>query len=534
MIGGPGVMELSGRFLVTPRMVPPLDPDFRPAVLARRSLEVAVGRSGAAAPIALAVEQPGGAVCVRDTMVFADGHPDAPEGHAAVERLLKTLLWSRGGNRIWIDGPASLVARLRRHYADDPTGRFDSEVVGRSAFGADLEIVHETRASFPLDRAATSTVGGHLDGCRIGFDLGASDRKVAAVRDGEVVFSEEVAWDPVRHDDPQWHYAQIMDSLVRAAAHLLRVDAIGGSTAGIVVDNAIRVASLFRAVPAELFERRVRGLFNELDRAWGGIPFVVVNDGEVTALAGALAAGVGGMLGVAMGSSEAAGYVTPAGGLTNWINELAFAPIDYRPDAPRDEWSGDRGCGAQYLSQQAAGRLLPVAGIKTDPDSSLPDRLVLLQRLMADGDERAARVYETIGTYLGYALLEYREWYDFGHVLVLGRVTTGPGGDLITSRARDVLRAEGVNGDASLTFHAVSERDKRHGQAVAAASLPTIAPLRSAEVHTGVARGDTAGTPEPTPRRTDATPGHAPDDGKPEGGAHRERSPGQPGWSAGP
>jgi hypothetical protein len=72
-------------------------------------------------------------------------------------------------------------------------------------------------------------------------------------------------------------------------------------------------------------------------------------------------------------------------------------------------------------------------------------------------------------------------------------VTSGPGGDLITSRARDVLRAEDVNGDASLTFHAVSEREKRHGQAVAAASLPTIAPLRSADVHTGAARGDTAG-----------------------------------------
>jgi predicted NBD/HSP70 family sugar kinase len=483
MNGRPGAMELTGRFLVAPRVVPPLDPGFRPAVLARRSLEAAVAQSGTGVPVSLAVEQPGGGVGVRDTAVFADGHPDAPESRAAVERLVKTLLWSRGGNRIWIDGPVDLVAGLRRHYADDPTGRFDSEVVGRSAFGADLEIVHAARASFPLDRAAASTVGGHLDGCRLGFDLGASDRKVAALLDGEVVFSEEVAWDPVRHDDPQWHYAQIMDSLVRAAAHLPRVDAIGGSTAGIVVDNAIRVASLFRAVPAELFERRVRGLFDELRSAWGGIPFVVVNDGEVTALAGAMAAGVGGMLGVAMGSSEAAGYVTPAGGLTSWLNELAFVPIDVRPEAPRDEWSGDRGCGAQYLSQQAVGRLLPVAGIEADPASSLPDRLVLLQGLMDDGDERAARVYETIGTYLGYALLEYRDWYDFGHVLVLGRVTSGPGGDLITSRARDVLRVEDENGDGWLMFHGVSERDKRHGQAVAAASLPTIAPRRSSDVH---------------------------------------------------
>jgi predicted NBD/HSP70 family sugar kinase len=539
MNGVPAMPESSARYLVAPSVVPPLDPDFRPAVLARRALQAAVEGSGAAVPVALAVEQPGGAVCARDTAVFADGHPHAPEGHAVVERLLKTMLWSRGGTRIWVDGPASLVASLRAHYADDPTGRFDSEVVGRAAFGADLEVVHASRESFPLDRPAASTVGGHLEGCRIGFDLGASDRKVAAVRDGEVVFSEEVGWDPARHDDPQWHYEQIMDSLVRAAAHLPRVDAIGGSTAGIVVDNAIRVASLFRAVPPELFDRRVRGLFNELARAWGGIPFVVVNDGEVTALAGAMSAGVGGLLGVAMGSSEAAGYVSRARGLTSWLNELAFAPIDYRPDAPRDEWSGDRGCGAQYLSQQAVGRLLPVAGIRTDPASSLPDRLVLLQRRMADGDERAARVYETIGAYLGYALLEYRDWYDFEHVLLLGRVTTGPGGDLIASRARDVLRAEGVNGDRWLTFHAVSERDKRHGQAVAAASLPTIAPRRSADAHAEGVWG-AAAAPEPAQRRTDTTPVDASVDGTPDHTPHGVRPPGQPGqpgqpdWSAGP
>jgi predicted NBD/HSP70 family sugar kinase len=313
-----------------------------------------------------------------------------------------------------------------------------------------------------------------MEGCRIGFDLGASDRKAAAVVDGEVVFSEEVLWDPSRHADPQWHFDEIMDSLKRAAAHLPRVDAIGGSSAGIYIDSEVRVASLFRAVPPEPFARRVRGIFGELRQAWGGIPFVVVNDGEVTALAGAMLAGVGSMLGVAMGSSEAAGYVTPEGGLTSWLNELAFTPIDYRPDAPLDEWSGDRGCGVQYLSQQAVGRLLPVAGIESDPETPLPERLALLQRLMASGDTRAVSVYETIGTYLGYALLEYRDYYEFEHLLLLGRVTTGPGGDVVNARAREVIEAEAPGAAATIRFHNVSERDKRHGQAVAAASLPEV------------------------------------------------------------
>ena len=470
--------ENMGRYLVTPRVVPPLDPGFRPAVLARREIARELERFGSYSPVSLAVESPGGSVCVRDTATFPDGHPDASVGHAFCERLVKFMLWSRGGSRIWVDGPTGVTESLRRHYAEDADGQFDSRVIGQTVYGKALEIHAAPRSSFPQDRSTASHLGGHLDGCRIGFDLGASDRKAAAVRHGEVVFSEEIAWDPVNHEDPQWHFDQIMDSLRRAAAHLPRVDAIGGSSAGIYVDSEVRVASLFRSVPADLFARRVEGLFRELRSAWGDIPLVVVNDGDVTALAGAMAAGVGGMLGVAMGSSEAAGYVTHDGGLTPWLNELAFAPIDYRPDAPIDEWSGDRGCGAQYLSQQAVGRLLPAAGIDVDPASSLPEQLVLLQRLMSASDERAARVYETIGTHLGYALLEYRDWYAFEHVLVLGRVTTGSGGDLIEAQARRVLEAESPGAEAAISFHSVSERDKRHGQAVAAASLASISSNR--------------------------------------------------------
>ena len=464
-------------FLVKPRIVPPLDPGFRPILLARRELEAAAARSGRGVRVTLAVEQPGRAACVRDAVVFPDSDPRASAGHALSERLLKSMLWSRGGSRVWVDGPAGLVDALRRHYDVSAAGQFDVATIATTVFEEPFEVVAAPRSDFPVAGETTSALGGHLDGCRIGFDLGASDRKAAAVIDGQVVFSEEVVWDPVRQPDPQWHFDQIMDSLRRAAEHLPRVDAIGCSSAGIYVDGRVRVASLFRAVPPELFRSRVADLFLEVQAAWGGIPFALMNDGDVTALSGSMLAGVGGLLGIAMGSSEATGYVTRERTLTRRLNELAFAPLDAAPGAPLDDWSGDRGCGAQYLSQQAVGRLLPVAGIDVAAGTTLPDQLLLLQSLMADRDERAGRVYETIGTYLGYALLDYRTLYDIDHVLVLGRVTSGPGGDVIVDRAEEVLRAEDPAFAAAVVMHRVSERDKRHGQAVAAASLPMLADI---------------------------------------------------------
>jgi predicted NBD/HSP70 family sugar kinase len=459
-------------FLVPGRVSPPLDPAFRPAALARRNLVEAARHSARAVPVSVAVEQPGASVYVRETWAFAEGDPAQAAAFGMCERLVKSMLWARGGCRIWIDGPDDLAAALRRHYSEDAAGRFDDDMMKR-VYDSPLEVVGAARAAFPESRGGSMSVGGDLAGCRIGFDLGASDRKAAAVIDGEVVFSEEILWDPSHQSDPQWHYDQIMDSLRRAGAHLPRVDAIGGSAAGVYVDNEARSASLFRSVPPDQFHR-VRSLFHDLRAAWGGIPFAVSNDGDVTALAGSMVAGVGGLLGIALGSSEAAGYVTRDRSLTPWLNELAFTPIDYAPDAPIDEWSGDRGCGVRYLSQQALARLLPAAGIDLDVSIPLPERLVALQQLMSAGDGRAARVYDTIGTHLGYALIEYADFYDFEHVLLLGRVMSGPGGDIIQTRASRVLAVEGS--ERPVTFHAVSERDKRHGQAVAAASLPRIAP----------------------------------------------------------
>lgn len=316
------------------------------------------------------------------------------------------------------------------------------------------------------------SAGGHLQGCRIGFDLGASDYKVSAVVDGEAIFTEETPWDPKTQSNPEYHYHHISAALHRAAAHLPRVDAIGGSSAGIIVDNEIRVASLLRAIPKKLFPKAA-GVFKRIQKEWN-VPVVVMNDGDVTALAGALSLRQKGVLGVAMGSSEAGGFMDKRGRILGWLNELAFAPVDYNPQAVVDEWSGDAGVGALYFSQQAVNKLLPAAGIKLPKEMGQPERLKEVQHLMAKGDERAAKIYETIGVYLGYTIPHYTDFYDFGHMLILGRVTTGQGGDIVIAKAREVLQREFPETARNIAIHVPDEKSRRVGQAVAAASLPGL------------------------------------------------------------
>ncbi|HEU0011800.1 MAG TPA: ROK family protein [Verrucomicrobiae bacterium] len=461
----------NGLKLVRPRVLPVLDPDFRPAVLANRAFREAARRQPV--PVRIAVERADG-VSVFDTLVAGASLPEAAGNFDYVERLVKFLLWSRGGWKVWFSGPDEIGRRLQRHFAETQTGRFDADLMGRRIYERPFEVALVETGNFPAARESTAPLGRHWNGCRIGFDLGASDRKVAAVIDGKTVFSEETLWDPRSHSDPQWHFDEIMDSLKKAAAHLPRVDAIGGSSAGVVVNNRVQVASLFRGVPEELFQRRVKTLFLELRRAWGGIPFDVVNDGEVTALAGAMALGDNAVLGIAMGSSLAAGYVTPEGGITPWLNELAFTPVDFHPGAPLDEWSGDAGCGVQFFSQQAVGRLIPKSGIAIDSEIPLPERLVEVQKLMARGDERAAKIYQSIGVCFGYAVAQYAEFYEIRRLLTLGRVTTGAGGQRILDQARRVLAEEFPGLAARISFHMPDEQEKRHGQAMAAASLPMV------------------------------------------------------------
>ena len=342
-------------------------------------------------------------------------------------------------------------------------------------FGQPIQV--KAAKKLPPARETQRPLGRHLEGCRIGFDLGGSDRKAAAVIDGKVVFSDEVKWNPYFEKDPAYHLEGVNDSIRRAAAHLPRIDAIGGSAAGVYVNSEPRVGSLYRGISEPDFDRHIRGLFRALQQWWGGVPFEVVNDGEVTALAGSMSLRSNAVLGISLGTSTAAGYVTPDGNITPWLNELAFVPIDYRAGAPADEWSGDPGVGAQYFSQQAVSRLLPAAGIEVPAEMPLADRLVEVQRLMAQGDPRARRIYEAIGVYLGYGVAHFADFYAIESVLVLGRVTSGEGGDLIVATAERVLKDEFPALAERIRLRTPDEQEKRHGQAIAAASLP-VAPAR--------------------------------------------------------
>jgi predicted NBD/HSP70 family sugar kinase len=251
-----------------------------------------------------------------------------------------------------------------------------------------------------------------------------------------------------------------------------RVDAIGGSSAGIYIDNRPMVASLFRGIPVERFGE-IKNLFLRIQDEMR-VPVEVINDGDVTALAGAMSLEDTGVLGIAMGSSEAAGYVDPQGRILGWLNELAFAPVDYSSDAPKDEWSGDVGCGSQYFSQQCVFRLAPLAGIQIPPDRNDAEKLAYVQELLEDGHEGAHKIWQSMGIYLGYALAHYADFYDIKHVLILGRCTSGRGGGLILEGANRVLQGEFPQLAARLQVQLPDERSRRVGQSIAAASLPAI------------------------------------------------------------
>lgn len=445
--------------------VPELDPEFTPLLKFNRAF-----LEHATKPVSIAVERADGQMAACHTRIHEN--PEMTEAnHYYIDRIVKTMLWLQGGFRVFVDDK-DLYDYLSGIYCKGGAREFDWNFMSHIYEHA-FEVVYTDK--IPEAKDAPVAMGGHLEGCRIGFDAGGSDRKVSAVIDGETVFSEEVVWFPKTNPDPQYHYDGIVAAFKSAAEHMPRVDAVGISSAGIFINNRTMSASLFLKVPEDLYEEKVKDIYiRAVKDTFGDIPYAVANDGDVSALAGTMSLKDNNVLGIAMGTSEAVGYVDGEGRITGWLNELAFVPVDANPDAMEDEWSGDIGCGVKYFSQDGVIKLAPRAGIELDESASPAEKLKAVQKLMAEDDPRAAKVYESIGCYLGHTLAYYYQTYGFRYVLLLGRVMSGKGGDLLMETCERVLKDEYPEIADKFKLTLPDEYFRRVGQSMAVASLPKL------------------------------------------------------------
>ena len=252
--------------------VPALDPGFIPF-----GVWMDAYLKDAKMPIAIAVERQEGQISVRKTFIHGTKEM-ADADYRYVERYMKFLLWSIGGFKVYVCGCSEIAKKLQADYSFDGVRAFDCDVF-QKLYEKELTILDLPLDACPASNEAPKPLGGHMDGCRIGFDAGGSDRKVSAVIDGECVYSEEVVWHPKVNPDPTYQYEGILDSFRTAASKMPRVDAIGVSSAGVFVGNAPMLSSIFYCVPRDRWDE-VKTVFDRAAAEIGDVPIVVANDGE--------------------------------------------------------------------------------------------------------------------------------------------------------------------------------------------------------------------------------------------------------------
>ena len=456
-------------------ILPVLDKEFKPAIIELRRFNEDVLKSNNMQHLIIAVKRNSGYVYRKEFDVFKDGIDDE-RNVFIVERLIKSILWVVGGYEIYISGSKYIYEKIKDFYRVGGLREFDYNFMS-NVYEHEVKVIYKEENEMPKEKKSSVPAGGHLDGRRIGFDAGGSDRKVSAVVNGKTIYSEETVWFPKLNSDPKYHFDGIYAAMKTAIGKMGGdVDAIGVSSAGVYIDNKAMVASLFIKVAKDDFDKHIKNIYmdvtHKLEEELGHkIPLIVANDGDVTALAGAMDLKDNCVLGIAMGTSEAVGYVDENGNLTGWLSELAFVPVDFNKNAMVDEWSLDFGVGCKYFSQDAVIKLALRANIKLDDNLSLAEKLKYVQGLNTSTSSEANKIFESIGVYLAYALAFYAEFYQIKHVLILGRVTSGIGGDTILSVCKETLNKEFPE-YSHFNIQMPSEYMRRVGQSIAAASLP--------------------------------------------------------------
>jgi len=478
--------------VVEPKVKAPLDSGFAPVVLAKRKYREAA--KGCTDKVCWALPRSDGCAC-GELPVFPEDHVSYQASVILAGVMIQETIWRCGAQKLCLAGPKGICESLKKAYSAGGTYEFEAATMPKCNGEADkvFEVEIVDAGALPAAKDTPQTCGKDANGSRLAFDLGKSDIKTVAIKDGEVLDSMETEWD-VTNPDPQYHFdaivAAMKGTIERAKAKGFGdIQAVGGSATGTVSgNNEATWCDIFPNVPPDVYKEKVVDIFKRIAKEVAGdVPLKVINDGEVTALAAVQKIGKGKVMGISMGSSEGGGYANADGNLMGWINELCYIKLDMNPKAPTDPWTlgKHRGISHMYLGQRGATK--NASKITTVPENYVyphPDMctikhedhaqcLKLIQKAMADSPEKAGDLYKTCGVYLGYGLAQYSEFYNIEHVMILGRVSKGKGGDLMLETAAKVLETEFPD-LPKITFHTADDHFKAVGQCIAAAALPKI------------------------------------------------------------
>ena len=447
---------------------PVFEPDFIPVY---RYVTAYV--KGANQPYAFALERNNGNISKFSTMVYG-----TKEQHELDIFYLKLLIRASlnfwGGWKLYLCGNEELSAALKDYYLSGET-KLDSINFAEKAFSREFTIEILPFESCPSVKEQPRSLGFHLDGCRIGFDAGASDRKVAAVVDGETIYAEEVLWYAKFRSDIDYHYNEIVTAFKTAASKMPRVDAIGVSTASLVVDNRLKFTSFFKMIPPEIAETEGADIYLRAAKEIGDdIPITILTDGAVSALAGAMVLNKKSLLGIAVGTSIGMGYIDSDGKVSDRSVGLASNKVSLNEDAPIDEWGNEVGVGDSYFSQNQVIRLAEKIGIEMPEDLYPAEKLLIVQEQMENDHPEVRKIYEHIGCCLAHTLPLCGLFFDLENVYLCGRVFSNKGGELILSECQRILAEEYPEFNKQITVWLPDEKARRVSQSVAAASLPEI------------------------------------------------------------
>ncbi|MDD5294223.1 MAG: hypothetical protein PHW40_07975, partial [Candidatus Izemoplasmatales bacterium] len=245
-----------------------IDGAFLPIYEYMRDFQERVRLSLCKVPFALVIERHQGYNFRFDAFVYSDDITTDALNQVFAEKTVKTLMYMVGGYRIHVAAPFGLFTWLKTTFSQDGARSFDVNFM-EEVYNHPFEWIHCSLDDLPQSHPECVDIGGDLKGNRIGFDAGGSDMKVVAVQDGSVLYQEEIIWHPKVNADASYHRKQIQDAMTKAANHLGHVDRIGVSSAGIIVSNQVRVASLFIRIPKSERIARLQNIYTEMAQQFG-------------------------------------------------------------------------------------------------------------------------------------------------------------------------------------------------------------------------------------------------------------------------